>query len=72
MSETPSDHDILIEIRTTLTLFVKQMSADIDNLKGRVSILERAQDKETGFLAGAQWLWGILGIGAGFLGSRNL
>ena len=68
-----ADHDLLIEIRTKLDMFISNAAG----LSARVTELERAADKQSGFWQGGRALWAFLttipiGLAAYFLGSGGI
>ena len=53
----PPDHDLLIRIETKLDVFTADMAA----VKGRLTEVERALDRQAGFISGGKALWAIIG-----------
>ncbi len=55
--EYPQDHDLLIRIETKMDLFAADMAA----MKERLTDVERAIDRQAGFMSGGKAAWAVLG-----------
>lgn len=56
-----ADHDLLIRIETKLDIAL----ADVDQLKERVTLLERASDRLSGLVVSMKVVWIVLTLIAG-------
>lgn len=60
-----TDHDILIEVRTTLNTMQQSVNAVTQDHEARIRILEKNDEKRMGVESTVRWLWGaVVTIGA--------
>lgn len=55
-----TDHDILIEVRTTLNNMQQSVNAVTQDHEIRIRHLERNEEKRTGVESTVKWLWGSI------------
>ncbi len=68
--------NLTVAFKSELGELRQEFRHEIGTLKERVTDVERKQDRDSGFFAGAKWLWGILlslpaGAVAYILGARS-
>ena len=72
-----TERDLLLALHTRFTYFEKQVTIDVSEIKARVTALERAADRQSGFFAGGKALWAFLaslpvGAVAFFMGKGSI
>ena len=56
LESTYTDHDLLIVIAER----TRQWDERFTSIENRVTDIERALDRQSGFLGGAKWIWGLI------------